>query len=663
MGIRSVKTCDARRRRLRPMRAAAVLLALILAGAAAAVRAASVLGGLYVVTDPPEAAIYVNGELKGVSPCGIADVPAGDAEVQALKQGFEAAATIAEVRGGETTQVELALPRLADVGSIAVLAEPPGADIELDRVPRGRTPAVLMNVPAGTHRVTVSAAGFRPLHSTVTVAPNQQFVLKGKLVPVLSSEAASVDGIEPEKLGVLEPEDIPSTADMAEESAFEPVRKLLAERRYEEALSKLDEMASDERTRAFASRIGQERRTTGRIRDIVGAAYEKLRESEGQHYVLSLRKGIRLEGTLVEVAESQAVMQMAGTERLIPLSSIGAEQIVRLASYRYDPREAVNRTGFSMLYAAEGEFDRAYAELRAALETGYDITAARSYVDSEHLWSAAVEKERTELLRARLAGPPAPQRVTESARPVRVLLDTYRGVELPEQLTGMLAQNSIGLQPFSEPLRPEDLQQPTVLLVRDGGESRPVPAYDGQELQAIVDCMQRGGGLLFIGAHRSVQRQGAGPGQAVVPHPFQPLLRWFGIVVNPDELVVSKEAPEAYPKEYAICAPLTLNPVTNGVRRAVLPMPSPSLAMQDPAWALLGASPYLGSEWSKTVGPPVAAARVFGKGRVLVFSNMPVLDKSVWEGSPVYANDADRMLLNGVLWLWESVASSADAGR
>lgn len=652
------------RRRVRTwVRAAAALLALTLAGAAAPARAASVLGGLYIVTHPPEAAVYVNGELKGVSPCGIPDVPAGDVEVQAQKQGFEAAATIATVEGGATAQVELALRRLTNVGSIAVVVEPPGSDVELDRIPHGRSPLVLMNVPAGTHRVVVSADGFRPLHSAVTVAPNQQFVLKGNLVPTASMEAARADGADAEKLGVLDPDDVPSAANMPEESAFEPVRKLSGERRYEEALAALDEMARDEQTRRFARRIGQERRTINRIRDVVDAAYEKLRESKGKDYVLSLRRGIRLEGTLVDVTETHAIIRVSGTERRIPLSSIGAEQIVRLASYRYDPREAASQAGFAMLYAAEGEFDDAYGELRAALGAGYDITEARSYVDSEHLWSAAVEKDRGERLRARLVGPPAPQRVTDSARQVRILLDTYRGTDLPEPMTEMLAQNSITLQPVTRPLSPEDLEEPTVLLVRDGGEGRPVPGYDGQELQAIVDCVRRGGGLLFIGAHRPVQRPGQGRAQPVPSHPFQPLLRWFGIVVNADELTVSDEAPEGYPTEYAICAPLVRHPITNGVRRVVLPMPSPSLAMQNPGWALLGGNPHLASEWSKTIAPPVAAARVFGKGRVLVISNTPTLEKSAWQGSPVYANDADRMLLNGVLWLWESAASSADAGR
>ena len=67
-------------------RVAVLALVLVAAGGVFAgpgsALAADLVGGLYVVTDPPEAAVYVNGELKGVSPCRIPDVAVGEAEIE-----------------------------------------------------------------------------------------------------------------------------------------------------------------------------------------------------------------------------------------------------------------------------------------------------------------------------------------------------------------------------------------------------------------------------------------------------------------------------------------------------------------------------------------------------------------------------------------------------
>lgn len=619
--------------------------------------AGSLVGALYVTTDPAEAAVYVNGELKGVSPCGVRDVGVGEVEVTAEKQGFETAGKTVQVEADRTTRVDLALRRLANVGSIAVLVDPPGSEIELDRVPRGSTPAVLINVPAGTHRVVVSAAGFQSLHSTVAVAPNRQFVLKGRLVPTEAPPAEQAGVADLDKLGVVDEDTIPATSEMPEERAFEPVRELLSQRRYEEALRKLDEMAADQQTQEYARRIGRERRMTRRIQEVVNFAYAQLEKAQGRDYVLSLRKGIRFTGKLVDVTDTHAVISAAGGEKRIALSSIGPEQIVRLASYRLDPGRPANRVSFALVYAAEGEFQKAYDELRAAAKAGYDITPSRSYVDSEHLWAAAVQKEHAERLRARMLGPRPPQALSEDAGPVRLLVDTYRGEDLPEGLSATLKQSGFDLHPLAHPFTERDVEGPALLVIYDPGAGRPVPAYDRQELQSIMDFIRRGGGLLFVGAARPVPRQDAKRPQPVPPHPFGPLLRWFGILTRPDELSVSENAPEGYPEEHAVCFPVARHPVTYGVRRVILPVSSPSLAVRDGAWVLLRANQFVGSEWAGEVAPPVAALRIFGDGRILIIANMPLMNKSAWRGSPFYANDADKLLLNGLLWLSEPTRS------
>jgi len=142
--------------------------------------AGQLIAGLYVATDPPGASVYVDGQLRGVSPCGIPDVAAGQVEIKAELQGFGAVTETVEVEGGKTARVQLTLRPLTNVGSVAVLVEPPGSAVAVDRIPAGRTPVVVPNVGTGTHRVEVSREGHRALHATITVATGQQAVVEGR---------------------------------------------------------------------------------------------------------------------------------------------------------------------------------------------------------------------------------------------------------------------------------------------------------------------------------------------------------------------------------------------------------------------------------------------------------------------------------------------------
>jgi hypothetical protein len=638
------------------------VLTLALASALPAAYAQGLIGALYVTTDPPEAAVYVNGELKGISPCGVPDVGAGDVEVRAEKQGFNATVQTVKVEGDGTTEVALSMPRLTDVGSIAVLVEPPGASVEVDRVPAGRTPAVVLNVRAGTHAVTVNADGFRSAYATVTVAPNQQFVFKSRLELAQAPPAIGA-AQDLAALGQLDQEHLPPLSALAEEQAFQPVRQLLNERRYEDALRALDKMAGSPDGAKYARRIGEERRLSRRIQGVVTAAYGQLRKCKGQDYVLSLRKGIRLAGKLVDVGDEYLTVQVGGNDRQISLSSIGAGQVVRLASYELDPAEPSNRMSFAALYAAEGEFDDAYDQLRAAAGEGQDITAVRSYADAEHLWAAAVQKDAADRLRARAAGLSAPQRLTELAGPVPMLVDGYRGKEPPSELAAATRNTGFGLRLLSGPFGPEDAERPGVLLICDPGEGRPVPAYDRQEIQAIVDFVRNGGGLVFVGALRRPPQGNGGKGQVQVQESFAALLRWCGVYVRLDELTVSDEAPQGYPHEYAISFPAAAHAVTYGVRQVVFPIRSPSLAVEDASWALVRTNQFVSSKQAGEASPVMVAARALGEGRVLVLANMPTTNTSPWQDSPLNANDADVMLRNGLLWVSDPVRVRLAGGQ
>ncbi|MBS3762866.1 MAG: PEGA domain-containing protein, partial [Planctomycetes bacterium] len=52
-----------------------------------AAAAEGLVGGLYVESKPEGARVYIGGQLKGVTPCGIADVGIGEIQLKVMKEG------------------------------------------------------------------------------------------------------------------------------------------------------------------------------------------------------------------------------------------------------------------------------------------------------------------------------------------------------------------------------------------------------------------------------------------------------------------------------------------------------------------------------------------------------------------------------------------------
>ncbi len=623
---------------MRHIRATALACALAALLHSAVALAADPLGALSVITDPAGAAVYVNGEMKGSSPCLVADVPVGIVEVRVEKQGWSARPEDAEINPGGTTRVSITMQPVANVGELSVLVDPPGSRVWVDRVPAGRTPLSLLNVAAGAHQIKVTANGYREMLSTVNVAAGAHPVLRGRLTPLDPGDTENDDGAPSRPLGVLEPEDVPSPDQLPEEEAMEPVRALLSQRLYEEALARLDRMSSDPNLRKYAQKTALLRRMTRLMQAAAEAGWQGLKNLEGQACVLTLRQGIRMTGKLVKVTDSQVVLQAGNREHRFGRADLGAEQLVAAASNLRGSVTALNRARYAVLLASDRLFERAYEHLRAAADAGLDISDARAYVDAEHIWAAAVEMAEAGGRSSRAGSLAPPQSPME--HPTRVALDMHRGISLPGELLNALKERGADVARLEEPYSAETGNEIDVLLVRDGGPGRPAPAYGREELQGIMDFVRRGGGLVFIGA----------PGSRGGQKRFDLLLQWYGIRLRTDSLAVDKDAPEEYPEQYALAVPVVASPITYNVGRMVMPIGSASLAVENGGWIVVRALPLVRSRQTGEKAPVLVAAREFGRGRVVVFSAMPELTNEPSPRSPLHGNGGADALLNALLW-------------
>ena len=73
------------------------------------------------------------------------------------------------------------------LGSVSFASYPPGAEIFMDGVDQGvKTPAIVTNVPAGSHLYILKIAGYRDYQGSINVLESQTAGAVANLIPVSS---------------------------------------------------------------------------------------------------------------------------------------------------------------------------------------------------------------------------------------------------------------------------------------------------------------------------------------------------------------------------------------------------------------------------------------------------------------------------------------------
>jgi hypothetical protein len=148
-----------------------------------------VLGTLSVQTNPPGAAVFVDGVAHGNTPARIS-LPAGAHTLELRKGGVPRSIPILIAGGGEVSQF-LELPDTPLVGSLLVQSDPTGARVSIDGVDHGTAPASVAGLTPGEHDVVVQADGGPPVKQKVVI---QAGVTASILAPVSTATAGPVSG-------------------------------------------------------------------------------------------------------------------------------------------------------------------------------------------------------------------------------------------------------------------------------------------------------------------------------------------------------------------------------------------------------------------------------------------------------------------------------------
>jgi hypothetical protein len=610
-----------------------LLLTVLSAGACAAAGGGSqgLVGGVYVKTDPPGATISVFRQERGTSPCRLPNVGIGNITIVATKKGYREASKEVEVTADKLTKVELTMEKLHGVGHLLVKVKPDGSRVLVDRTPRGQTPAEVINLAAGTHRVTVSREGYHDRSRLVKIFPGRRRTISGRLEPRKDPGGGS-GGLTVQTGGQKGPL---RASEMPEERTFEPVRERVSEGRLDEALAKLDDIADGEKGARYATRIARDRVVIGFMRRVREAAWQGLRKKAGDRVTIPLENGVSFTGRLVGVESDSAKIELSGSSRTttIKKGDIRPAEVVELASGPLDPEEPRNMARFAAYYAGRGMLEKASKLLKKARKAGSGAVEVRSYIRTERMWRKAKKAEEKQKASRRKSMQRKRQEQAES--PPLVLIhaaeDSFQRSEIRRGLT----QRGVSLLRETEPFVGRDLWEADAVVL--GAADRP-NVLNRREMERAVQFVRSGGGLVVLTTKppesRVALRKGA---------PVARLLQAFNISVPDAKLRVKSKTPKGIPRDGLLCTAGSGHPVVRGVQRVLFSSGSPPLILRGSGTPLLvthrfvkggpGSAPYV-----------LAAALQQGGGRVVVFSREPTM------GENARGRQAREVVVRAILW-------------
>lgn len=171
---------------------------------------------LTIVTEPAGVEVLVNGDLRGVSPLSLS-LAAGAQTVTLRQGGEERVVPLTLEAGAEVTHHIDFAPRASvspSVGSISVVTDPAGAQVEVDGRVRGVSPLALKDLTSADHKVRVSGAT-GSAERTVAVNPGTTTSVVFSLPKVSSPIAGWIAVSSPFDVSISEGNNVVATGRVA----------------------------------------------------------------------------------------------------------------------------------------------------------------------------------------------------------------------------------------------------------------------------------------------------------------------------------------------------------------------------------------------------------------------------------------------------------------
>ena len=155
-------------------------------------------GTLVLSSFPNESSVVVNNEYKGKTPLTLAGLEPGPYNVTFSRFGYIKFFTPVNVGPGSVREVTASLEQ--ETGGLAISTSPAGARVTLDGADAGISPVTITSLPAGTHTLNVSSAGYTSQEQMVNVIADQTRAVSLVLTPLSPVSGNQAAGLVPATL-------------------------------------------------------------------------------------------------------------------------------------------------------------------------------------------------------------------------------------------------------------------------------------------------------------------------------------------------------------------------------------------------------------------------------------------------------------------------------
>jgi len=161
-------------------------------------------GDLQVSSAPSGAAVYLNGDFRGVTPpddsLDMVNLAPGSYTVTVKKSGYQDYSATASIQAGKNVQMNAALQPASQApafASVQIVSSPSGANVYVNGAYIGITPLSSQKVNPGTYTVEIRMDGYTPYTTTGQVIAGQNIQLNAALAPVPVATPTTKAGADP----------------------------------------------------------------------------------------------------------------------------------------------------------------------------------------------------------------------------------------------------------------------------------------------------------------------------------------------------------------------------------------------------------------------------------------------------------------------------------
>jgi len=164
-------------------------------------------GSLAITSDPTDAVVKINGQVKGKTPYQIDNIASGTYQIELSKDLYHPYIEQFMILDGSSNVRPIRLNPA--FGTLLIETEPTNAHVQIDGQPRGPTPLKIEFLPSGNYRIGITQNLYESVEKTILVEDGKTLTIMEKLKPAfglltITGEPSGAEVfIDDEKIGVI----------------------------------------------------------------------------------------------------------------------------------------------------------------------------------------------------------------------------------------------------------------------------------------------------------------------------------------------------------------------------------------------------------------------------------------------------------------------------